>query len=283
MHFFLRVSTFNRPFSSVSLSFHPAWLQACNPRSRVENKSYDSEKRNVSRNIAFLCFTFVGLQTEVECGVCCRGHGHKPGLRGDGKRAWRRALCRQLCRWRPAGGRERGEGKRRSESSACPHTSVECIYVLHECIGTQVQPLELDAWPLAVAMFQDRFAPPSAALHHVCMWRQTAGLCGRGRGLIASRDIVRGEPVFCEDVFVYAPRGDKFSQVLYVPTCLRHSVSHFENLCQEKVLTMGLATARDLQIWRCSCTHPPLSLTLTCRYKGVREQTLLSCTLGPVW
>jgi hypothetical protein len=59
MHFFLRVSTFNRPFSSVSLSFHPAWLQACNPRSRVENKSYDSEKRNVSRNIAFLCFTFV--------------------------------------------------------------------------------------------------------------------------------------------------------------------------------------------------------------------------------
>ena len=128
MHFFLRVSTFNRPFSSVSLSFHPAWLQACNPRSRVENKSYDSEKRNVSRNIAFLCFTFVGLQTEVECGVCCRGHGQKPGLRGDGKRAWRRALCRQLCRWRPAGGRERGEGKRRSESSACPHAFWrECI------------------------------------------------------------------------------------------------------------------------------------------------------------
>jgi hypothetical protein len=89
-------------------------------------------------------------------------------------------------------------------------------------IGTQAQPLELDAWPLAAAKFHDRFAPPPAALHHVCMWRQSSRCpCGRGRGLMASRDIVRGERVFCEHVFVYAPRGDKFSQVLYVPTILR--------------------------------------------------------------
>ena len=62
---------------------------------------------------------------------------------------------------------------------------------------------------------------------------------------MASRDIVRGERVLSEHVFVYAPRGDKFSQVLYVPTILRALT--YENLCQEKVL-MGLATARDLQI-----------------------------------
>ena len=178
-----------------------------------------------------------------------------------------------------SGGRGRGGARAALVPTHLLSVSTSCMNVLaHRCspwsstLGRSLSPCSRTGSP-----------PPSAALHHVCMWRQTAGLCGRGRGLIASRDIVRGEPVFCEDVFVYAPRGDKFSQVLYVPTCLRHSVSHFENLCQEKVLTMGLATARDLQIWRCSCTHPPLSLTLTCRYKGVREQTLLSCTLGPVW